>query len=395
MFAIFMAPRAFYIVAKMNASSSMFQLCASHRPPGNLPGDLEATGQRTRLVDRLRSWAWVGSVVLGIGSCFQAQARPLQRFAYAELHMATLFRVVFFAPDQLAADRAAEAVFRRVAELEDRMTDYDPRSELMQLCQRPAGEPVPVSDDLFRVLAQAQRMAKKTEGAFDITAGPYIQLWRKARKNRLLPTPVEIADAARRVGWEKIRLSSRARTVTLAVNGMRLDLGGIAKGFAADEALALLRRTGIRRAMVAASGDIALGNPPPKRRGWGIGIASIDHPLHGFTDEVWLHNMGVSTSGDTEQYVEIDGQRYSHIVNPKTGLGLTERIGVTILAPSGTLSDSLATAVSVMGEKKGLALIDSWRKVAGLIVVLRGEGKQVLRSSRYPHPSNSGLESRD
>lgn len=341
-----------------------------------------------RVVDWLR---WLpGCAVLGcllvpwlVGCRTVAPPRALQRYYYAELHMATMFELTFYAPDQTTADHAAEAAFRRIGELDDMMTDYDPRSELMRLCQQPPGTPVRVSQDLFQVLQQAQVISMKSGGAFDITVGPLVRLWRDARKTHTLPSPSAIAAAKKVVGYDKIRLDPQTQTVTLAAAGMKLDLGGIAKGLAADDALAVLRARGIRRAMVAASGDIAVGDPPPGHAGWAIGIQSIDQPPGGLTRSVLLKNAGISTSGDTEQYVEIGGQRYSHIVDPKTGTGLTERIGVTIVAPNGTLSDSLATAVSVMGLESGLALVESWPGMSALIVRLTPKGKESIESSRF------------
>ena len=165
---------------------------------------------------------------------------------------------------------------------------------------------------------------KLSDGAFDVTVGPYVRLWRFARKRKVLPTPAEIATARAAVGWQKLRLDPRARTVTLLVPNMRLDLGSIGKGYAADQALQILKGRGIDRALVAASGDIAVGNPPPGQRGWKVGIARLwwrhqRAPLA----PLLLHNAGISTSGDTEQFIEINGVHYSHIVNPATGLGLT------------------------------------------------------------------------
>ena len=166
---------------------------------------------------------------------------------------------------------------------------------------------------------------------------------------------------------------------------MQLDLGGIAKGYAADKALTVLRRHGITRAMAAASGDIAIGDPPPDRKGWAIGIASIDSSENSLTKTVLLKNAAVSTSGDTEQFVEIGGVRYSHIVNPATGWGLTQRIGVTIIARNATTTDGLTKAVSVMGAERGLTLIDSLSDISGLIVTLDQSGKHVIESRRFQH----------
>jgi len=184
------------------------------------------------------------------------------------------------------------------------------------------------------------------------------------------------------VGWQKLRLDAQTRTVTLLVPNMRLDLGGIGKGYAADEALRVLKSRGLDRALVAASGDIAVGNPPPNERGWRVGISGINARTNA-TRTVLLRNAGISTSGDTEQYIEIDGVRYSHIVNPATGLGLTERIQATVIGPDATTTDSLDTTVSVLGVTRGLALIESLPRTAALIVTKENGREQIFTSRRF------------
>jgi FAD:protein FMN transferase len=256
------------------------------------------------------------------------------------------------------------------------MSDYQADSELNLLCEKPAGIPVPVSEDLFRVLQRSDHISRISRGAFDVTVGPYVRLWRFARKRKVLPTPAEVAAARTTVGWEKVRLDPRNRTATLEVPGMRLDLGGIAKGYSADQALRELKIHGITRAFVAASGDISLGDPPPGERGWKVGISgwgSSDAPC-----TLVLHNTGISTSGDAEQFIDIDGVRYSHIVSPVTGLGLTERIQVSIVAPDATATDGLATAVSVLGKEAGLRLIEQESRTAALILMPAGGGQMVV-----------------
>jgi len=155
------------------------------------------------------------------------------------------------------------------------MTDYDPESELMQLCQKPFGQPVHVSDELFEVLQESQRVAELSDGAFDVTVGPVIRLWRRARRTEILPPAEALARARESVGYKKLKLDSRRKTVTLTVPNMQLDLGGIAKGYAADKALEVLKSHGINRALVAASGDIAAGDPPPGTRGWRVGVGAL------------------------------------------------------------------------------------------------------------------------
>jgi thiamine biosynthesis lipoprotein len=243
---------------------------------------------------------------------------------------------------------------------------------------------VPVSVELFDVLERAQKIARLSDGAFDVTVGPYVRLWRFARKRKVLPTPAEIAAARAAVGWQKLRLDPRARTVTLLVPNMRLDLGSIGKGYAADQALQILKGRGMERALVAASGDIAVGDPPPKRRGWRIGIEAWDGATNKVVRTVMLHNAGISTSGDTEQFIEIDGVRYSHIVDPATGLGRTQHIQATVIGPDATTSDSLDTAVSLLGAKRGMELIRSWAHTSALIVTWENGRRQFYASRQFP-----------
>ncbi len=297
--------------------------------------------------------------------------------------MGTLFNITLFASDQPSANAAAVAAFQRVADLERIMTDYDPRSELRQLCLRPAGEPTRVSPELFYIIQESQRVARETGGAYDITVGPYVHAWRAARKSGVLPSAQELARLRQAVGYEKLRLDARSRSVTLLVPNMELDLGGIGKGYAADEALAVLRRKGITRALVAASGDIAIGDAPPGKAGWKVGIQSMDGAPDELYRTVLLHNAGVSTSGDTEQNVEINGVRYSHIIDPATGLGLTNRVQDTIIGPNATITDGLDTPIGIMGVKRGLALIDSQPKLAAIIVVKDGTGRHVFPSREF------------
>jgi thiamine biosynthesis lipoprotein len=308
---------------------------------------------------------------------------PLQRFELSHPAMGTLITLTLYAPDAPIAKAAAAAAFKRIDALEDIMSDYQADSELMRLCDQPFGTPVPVGQDLFDVLQRAQKMSELSNGAFDVTVGPYVRLWRFARKRKVLPTPAEIAAARSAVGWQKLRLDAHARTVTLLVPNMRLDLGSIGKGYAADQAMQVLKGRGIGRALVAASGDIAVGNPPPGQRGWKIAIAALGGATNQAPQTVLLHNAGISTSGDTEQFIEINGVRYSHIVNPVTGLGLTNRIQATIIGPDATTTDTLDTTVSLLGVKRGLALADALPHTAALVVTKDDGQTRTFVSRRF------------
>ncbi len=207
-----------------------------------------------------------------------------------------------------------------------------------------------------------------------------MKLWRRARRTGRLPAPESLAEARRLTSYEKIHLDEKTNSVRLEREGMQLDLGGIAKGYAVDEAMKVLERHGIRSALVAAGGDIRVSLAPPVARGWVIRIAPLDSADGHSSGDLLLREQAVSTSGDAEQYAEIDGIRYSHIVDPKTGLGLRGPSSVTVVAPSATGSDSLATAVSVLGPERGLKLIDCIEGVAAFIVQADGQGTRRFES---------------
>jgi thiamine biosynthesis lipoprotein len=262
-------------------------------------------------------------------------------------------RIVLYAASEATARDAAAAAFARIAALEDVMSDYRPSSELMRLCAVAGGPAVLVGDDLFAVLARAHALASLSDGAFDMTVGPYVRLWRQARQAGTMPPPDSLADARRRVGWPYVALDSAAQTVALVRPGMRLDLGGIAKGYAADAALAVLAERGVPQALVEIGGDLVVGAAAPEADGWVVAVPNAEGAAR---EQVVVH-AAVSSSGDTEQYVEIAGRRYSHIVDPRTGLGLADRLAVTVIAPDGFTSDGLSTLLSVLGEREGRALL--------------------------------------
>lgn len=309
------------------------------------------------------------------------------RFEFESKHMGTTFRIVLYAADKATAKRASDAAFQRVGELDAVMSDYKRDSELMRLCRAFAtevGEPVPVGDDLFFVLQRAAALSKSSDGAFDVTVGPVVQLWRLARRTQQLPDAKELAAAREKVGHAKVVLDPAKKTVRLTTPGMQLDLGGIAKGYAADEALKLLReRFGIKQALVAAYGDITCGAPPPGEDAWKVDIAPIAKGQK--PRALKLANAAVSTSGDLEQFVEIGGVRYSHVLDPKTGLGLTGRRSVTVIAPDGITADSMTKAVSVLPLEQGLKLVEGVPGAATYIVVLDKDEKPVVTASkRFP-----------
>jgi len=309
----------------------------------------------------------------------------LQRFSFSRPEMGTVFTITLCARDPAAAKAAAEAAFQRVSRLNDVMSDENADSEVTRLCDQPYAQPVRVSQDLFDALQLSLRMSQLSEGEFDVTVGPYVQMWRMAQKEKVLPTPAQITAARPSVGWQKVRLDPKNRTVTLLAPNMKLDLGGICRGIAADQAMLVLHHRGIYSAMVTANGETAVGSPPPAERGWTVGISVMDGPANSGGRQVVLHNAGISTDGDSEQFVEIGGVRYSSIVDPATGLGLTNRIEGTVIGPNAAMTASLETAVKLLGVKRGLALVDSLSHSAAIISTEENGKVQTYPSRRFKH----------
>lgn len=299
--------------------------------------------------------------------------------------MGTRFRLTFYAPDG-KAETAAEAAFARIAKLERVCSDYLPDSELTTLNRTTTHH---ASKDLFEVIAQAQQVSKLTDGAFDITAGHYTQLWRRAKRKKELPTAEQLAKVKPLVGWNLVQLDHVGGNITLTKPGLQLDLGGIAKGYAANEALSVLKQHGITAAIVSASGDLAIGDPPPDQpEGWPVKLRTFEAPEdEDFLIELRLSRCGVSTSGDLHQFIEINGQRYSHIIDPKTGLGLTTRISATVIAPDATTSDAFATAVCIQGPDEALAMARNLGNLRMRIVTIDKDVPNARTTANWP-PSN-------
>jgi len=344
------------------------------------------TARARQLATHLLLPSYISLLALAAGGAEPAGSR----FTFTEPHMGTRFQILLYAADEATAKQAARDAFKRIAELDGIMSDYRPTSELMRLCQKAGGPPARVSEDLFVVLSRAQEVSRLSGGAFDVTVGPVVRLWRRARKTQQLPDPEKLAHARALVGYRNVHLDARARTVRLAREGMQLDLGGIAKGYAADAALAVLRRHGITKGLVAAGGDIAVSGAPPGKKGWTIGIAPLEDPEQKPKRYLLLHDAAVSTSGDSEQYVEIGGKRYSHIIDPRTGMGLVGRASVTVVGPSGLTVDPLTKVVSVLGPRRGLEIIDSLKGVSCLAVRKTERGLETFTSRRFPNTSQGG-----
>ncbi len=270
-----------------------------------------------------------------------------EKYSFERELMATRFTIVCYTDDQAAAQKAAENAFAIAEKVNITASDYLPDSELTRLASKSIDTPISLDPLLYDLLEYSREMAVTTHGAFDPTLGPLTKLWRETRKSRLLPDPEKLESARDAVGWKHFTLDEKTHSIKLLQKNMAFDLGGIAKGYAADLMLESLIAAGIHQSMIVAGGDIRLGSPPPGRDGWNVAVQTFD--LNKRDEILMLSNAAVSTSGDLHQSVEIDGVKYSHILDPATGLGLTRRIAVTVVADRAALSDALATAACVMG----------------------------------------------
>jgi thiamine biosynthesis lipoprotein len=297
--------------------------------------------------------------------------------------MGTTFRIVAYARDGAEAQSAAQAAFRTVARLDSLFSDYSSDSEISHLAEG-AGSPdwTKVSPELWAVLVAARRWSDLSGGAFDVTVGPLTRLWRWSSRRGELPDTGRLREARAAVDFRHLEMDSVSEAIRLSRSGMSLDLGGIAKGFAADAALGVLAEHGIHAALVDAGGDLALGDAPPNEIGWLVALPD--------GDSLRLANAAVATSGDAYRYVEIDGIRYSHVVDPRTGLGVIDAPTVTAIASSATFADALASALTVMDAEAGAALV---RSLEG--ATARTSGRGGWTSDSFPGRASSGYPRRD
>jgi len=297
--------------------------------------------------------------------------------------MGTTFRIIVVADQRARAAEAAAAAFARIHELNGILSDYEPESELSRLAGAADGQAptewIPLSEELFTVLERSREQSSRTAGAFDVTVGPLVRLWRRARRQGELPAERRIEEALESVGFEHLELDAARRAARLTVRGMRLDLGGIAKGYALDQAREVLARHGFTRVLLDGGGDVLLGEAPPGCAGWKVEIASPGSALR-----LELENCAVATSGDLERFVEIEGVRYSHLVDPRSGQGLTERLLVSVVARTGLAADAWASSLSVLGVERGFALLSKEPGVEARIVGLAGQERGLVRVSRTP-----------
>lgn len=258
-----------------------------------------------------------------------------------------------YTPDEATGRAACRVAFDRIAALNNILSDYEPESELSRFVREVGRGPCTVSEDLIRVFEASITLARLSDGLLDPTAAPVIRLWRKARADGQVPAPDAIAEALDRVGYQHLKVDLRNNTAELLRPGMQLDLGAIAKGYIGDQAISVLREHGVPRAMFEAGGDMVFGDPPPGETGW------LVQPQAEGLPELRLANCAAAISGNTVQFIEIDGKRYGHIIDPRTGQPIrTDRVCL-VTAPTGLDADPLATLGTLMPREDFDELIKS------------------------------------
>lgn len=282
--------------------------------------------------------------------------------------MGTFAHILVVTDNEPKAHDAIEAAFAEIRDINARMSDYDPNSLLSKVNQQAFAAPIKVDDGLFEVLSASVHYSRLSDGAFDITVGPVVQLWRKAKFTGVAPTPEQLQKAKEAVGYQNLILDSDAKTVRFAKDGMFLDLGGIAKGYAVDRAIAILEKAGLSGGMVDIGGNLrCFGIPANHAQHWFIGLQDPAHE-EDILLRLNMDDRAVATSGDYRRFVMINGQKHSHIVNPATADSAQTLSSVTIITAQAMAADALSTAVSVLGDKKGMALIETIPNTEAILI---------------------------
>ena len=301
-----------------------------------------------------------------------------QKYTFSEPKMGSPLNIIIFSEDSAKASFLAKKSFQIADSLNLIFSDYLENSELNQLSAK-AGKDTftPVSPALWDIIEQSVKASQKCNGAFDISVGSIVKLWRKARKEKIFPDKNILENLLQSIGYQYIILDSSTHSIKLLRKKTALDLGGIAKGYLAQVIVDFCKKEGIKKALVDAGGDLAMIGED-----WHIGVSipNSEELMQGF---LVLQNQAVATSGNMYQFVEIEGKKYSHIVNPHTGLGLTHQRNVTVIAPDGTTADWLATACSVMSVRKALKLIKTMPNCELLMLEIRKGKLKKWQSKRF------------
>ena len=294
-----------------------------------------------------------------------AQAQWLSR---DEAIMGTAIRVELWSDDKVSGEAAIDAVMEEMHRIDREMSPYKPESELSRINREAADHPVPISAEMFDILSRSIEFSKLSGGAFDITFSSVGYKYDYRRHHK--PTDSEIEKALPRINYRHLLLDKDKQTIRFSRPGTRIDLGGIGKGYAVDNCIALLKKRGITHALVTAGGDSrVLGDR--EGRPWMVGIRD-PRRKDNVVAVIPLINSAISTSGDYERFFEVDGVRYHHILNPKTGRSATGVHSASVIGPDATTTDGLTKPVFILGPEKGLQLIESIPGVDAVIIDAEG-----------------------
>jgi FAD:protein FMN transferase len=294
--------------------------------------------------------------------------------------MGTSVQVQVFGPDDGVRGRAVEEAFAAIAEVDRLMSNYRPDSELAAVNAQAARKPIEVSDAMFSVLTAAHRVSADSNGAFDVTVGPLVKLWGFFDKRPHVPTEAELAAVRPLIDYRNVLIDAERHTIRFARAGVEIDLGGIAKGLAVELAAGVLRRHGVAGLVDAGGNQYFVGTPPGKTR-WTIGVKDPDAPdrLLGAID---VQEGSTSTSANDANFLTVDGRRYGHLLDPHSLKPSTASESATIVSRDGTLADALSKAAFVLGPRDGIALLDSFPEVAGLIASREPDGRVKIAVSK-------------
>jgi len=283
---------------------------------------------------------------------------PHQRHTFSKSQLGTVTKLIFYSPSRTKAQQLADDCFQSINTLEKTFSDYLPDSELNQLCQKALNQDHSVSPHLFNVLQTAQSISQKSEGTFDITLGRWTHHWRQKKETPSL----KAIDPPAPLHYQNLVLDPEKQTV-LFKKKLQLDLGGIGKGYIADQVMAQLKAKGITSAAVAIGSDTVLSNPPPGQAGWTIGL---ENPHQEIIGTVTLSNTALSTSGDS--YQSLSPSQESHLIQSQTGQGTTNQLNVIVLAPSATQADAWATTYRLLGSEKSIPLNKTTPEIKALFI---------------------------
>jgi thiamine biosynthesis lipoprotein len=306
--------------------------------------------------------------------------------------MGTLARIQIEADTSEQGSLALKKATEALHDFDQRISTYREDSEMSKVNRLAGDGPVKVSDMTFYILQKSIYYSKISNGAFDITVTPLLKLWKKAAKENRLPTPAEVAEAEKYVGWEKIILTENPKAVRFPVKGVKLTVNAIAKGYAVDCALEALKIPGVSSGLVDIGGEVSCFG-----KSWIVGIQdpfAQDNENQLSQAPRWrlrCQNVSIATSGNYRRYVSINGKHYSHIVDPRTGQPAEKIPSVTIIAPKTIDADALATALSVMNAEEGIQLAEKLPDVEAFLVAGTPEKPQYYRTSgfkKYEIPSD-------